>query len=40
MVMILVFGAKALPHSSVAVHVSVTVPPQAPGMAEKVEGLD
>ena len=29
-----------LPQGSVAVHVSVTVPPQAPGVAEKVEGLE
>jgi hypothetical protein len=29
-VMVLVTGANALPQASVAVHVSVTVPPQAP----------
>ena len=29
-----------LPHASVAVHVSVTVPPQADGVAEKVDGLE
>ena len=29
-----------LPHASVAVHVSVTVPPQAEGVAEKVDGLE
>jgi hypothetical protein len=40
MVMILVFGAKALPHSSVAVQVSVTVPPHEPGIAEKVDRLE
>jgi hypothetical protein len=40
MVILRVTGAKALPHSSVAVHVSVTVPPQAPGMAENVERFD
>ena len=33
-------GARALPHASVAVHVSVTVPPQAPGVAENVDKLD
>ena len=40
MVIVLVFVASALPQSSVAVQVSVTVPPQLPGMAEKVEGFD
>lgn len=41
MVIVRVTGAKALPQASVAVQVSVTVPPQAPaGMAEKVEGFD
>ena len=30
----------ALPHASVAVHVSVIVPPQAGGVAENVEGLE
>jgi hypothetical protein len=39
-VIILETGAKALPHASVAVHVSVTVPPHAPGAALNVEGLD
>ena len=29
-----------LPHRSVNVHVSVTVPPQAVGVAEKVDGLE
>src|SRR5258706_1615225 len=29
-----------LPHASVAVHVSVTVPPHAVGVAENVDGLD
>ena len=29
-----------LPQRSVAVHVSVTVPPQAEGVAEKVDGLE
>ena len=28
---------NALPHESVAVHVSVTIPPQAPGVAENVD---
>jgi hypothetical protein len=32
-VMVLLTGANALPHASVAVHVSVTVPPHAPGAA-------
>jgi hypothetical protein len=41
MVIVRVTGAKALPHKSVAVQVSVTVPPQAVGgIAEKVEVLD
>ena len=41
-VIVLVTGVNALPQASVAVHVSVTVPPQAPAgdCAEKVEGLD
>ncbi len=39
-VMVLVTGAKALPQISVAVHVSVIVPPQAAGVAEKVEGFE
>jgi len=39
-VIILETGASVLPQVSVAVHVSVTVPPQAPGIAEKVDGLD
>src|SRR6478672_1920084 len=38
--MVLVTGARALPQASVAVHVSVIVPPQGPGAAEKVEVLD
>ena len=29
-----------LPHASVAVHVSVTVPPHAGGVAPNVDGLD
>jgi hypothetical protein len=32
--------ASGLPHASVAVHVSVTVPPQAPGVAVKVDAFD
>ncbi len=39
-VIVLETAAKALPQLSVAVHVSVTVPPQAAGVAEKVEGLE
>lgn len=39
-VIILETGANALPQASVAVHVSVTVPPQDPGSAEKVEGAE
>lgn len=38
--MVLDTEARALPQASVAVHVSVTVPPQAAGVAEKVEALD
>jgi hypothetical protein len=36
-VMVLVTGANTLPQASVAVQVSVMVPPQAEGVAEKVE---
>ena len=32
--------AIALPHGSVAVHVSVTVPPHAPGVAVNVDALE
>src|SRR6187401_3725864 len=39
-VMILVTGASVLPQASVAVQVSVIVPPQAPGAAEKVDVAD
>lgn len=39
-VITLVTGAKALPHASVAVHVSVIGPPQAPGEAVNVERLE
>ena len=41
-VMTLVTGASTLPQASVAVHVSVMVPPQAPegNCAEKVDGAD
>jgi hypothetical protein len=36
-VIVLDTGAITLPHASVAVHVSVIVPPQGPGVAENVE---
>ena len=39
-VMVLDTEAIVLPQGSVAVHVSVTVPPQAEGVAEKVDGLE
>jgi hypothetical protein len=39
-VIVLVTGAITLPQLSVAVHVSVIVPPHAPGAAEKVEVFD
>jgi len=39
-VIVLETGAKALPQLSVAVQVSVTVPPQAPDVELKVEGLE
>jgi hypothetical protein len=39
-VIVLVTGARALPQISVAVHVSVIVPPHGPGVAEKVEVAD
>lgn len=39
-VIILETGANALPQASVAVHVSVTVPPQDPGSAEKVDAAE
>ena len=39
-VIVLVTGTSALPHASVAVHVSVIVPPHAPGAAEKVDVAD
>ena len=39
-VIVLVTAVKALPQISVAVHVSVIVPPQAEGVAEKVEGFE
>src|SRR5215211_3268179 len=32
--------ASGLPHASVAVHVSVTSPPQASGVAENVDAFD
>ena len=37
---VLVTGASTLPQASVAVHVSVMVPPQGPGGAEKVDVLE
>ena len=39
-VMVLVTGASALPQASVAVHVSVIVPPQGPGVALNVDVLE
>jgi hypothetical protein len=39
-VIVLDTGAIALPQESVAVHVSVIVPPQAPGEVVRVDGLD
>ena len=36
-VIVLVTGARTLPQGSVAVHVSVMVPPHGPGVAEKVD---
>ena len=38
--MVLVTGTSGLPHTSVAVHVSVIVPPHGPGVAEKVDVLE
>ena len=40
MVIVLVTGANGLPHASVAVHVSVTVPPHPPGSAVNVDAFD
>ena len=37
---VLVTGTSALPHASVAVHVSVIVPPHGPGAAENVDVAD
>ena len=39
-VIVLVTGTRALPHASVAVHVSVIVPPHGPGAAENVDVAD
>ena len=39
-VMVLVTGASTRPQGSVAVQVSVTVPPHTPGGAENVDGFD
>ena len=38
--MILETDTKGLLHSSLAVHVSVTSPPQGPGVPKNVEGSD
>ena len=39
-VIVLDTEASGLPQASVAVHVSVTLPPQPVGAAEKVDGLE
>lgn len=39
-VMVLETGAKVLPQLSVPAHVSINVPPQAAGVAEKAEGFE
>jgi len=39
-VMVLVIESRTLPQPSVAVHVSVTVPPQEPGIVENVDTFD
>jgi hypothetical protein len=39
-VITLVTAASGLPQASVAVHVSVTVPPHPPGVAVNVDGFD
>ena len=39
-VIVLDTGAIVLPHASVAVHVSVTVPPHAPGIVLNVDGFE
>jgi cobalamin biosynthesis protein CbiG len=39
-VIVLLTEASALPQTSVAVQVSVTVPPHAPGVAENVDGFE
>ena len=39
-VMILVTGVSTLPQASVAVQVSVIVPPHGPGVVEKVDVLE
>ncbi len=38
--MVLVTGTRSLPQASLAVHVSVIVPPHAGGADEKVDALD
>ena len=40
MVIVLETGASALPHASLAAHVSTMVPPQALGVAVRVEAAD
>jgi hypothetical protein len=39
-VIVLLTEASALPQTSVAVQVSVIVPPHAPGVAENVDGFE
>jgi len=39
-VIVLETGSRTLPQESVAVHVSVTVPPQAPGKVVSVDKFD
>ena len=39
-VIVLDTGVNGLPHGSVAVHTSVTVPPQGPGVEVKVDVLE
>ena len=39
-IMVLETGAIVLPQASVAVHVSVTVPPQGPGVVVNVERFE
>ena len=39
-VIVLETGTNGLPHISVAVHVSVMVPPHKPGLVVKVDGFE